>query len=117
MPAKLEVAYAAGLPDTTLADGGVWEVAVFTVPRDVKDERVQFAAGKYRQLFGDCLEAQGFEVLHMSKPVPDTRWPEPDPTIRRYAILAWCRRRPQEITVDIPDTAVPAFEGMGFSVK
>ena len=104
--------------DKTLEQNGCWQTAVFTVPAEVSDDRVQFSASKYKQRFGDTLEAQGWTVLAMNEPVLDTRKRVGGtaPDRRPYMVSAWCRRAPQQIKVDIPDHAVPDMKNMGLAL-
>lgn len=95
----------------------IWKSATFTVPVDVSDERVQFAADKYMGRFGDSLEKQEFQVLHMGKPAEDrgvvARGMTP-PDRRAYVVWAKVRRRPITITVDVPDEDIPLYEAAGY---
>ena len=108
--------------DRTLELGGVWERAWFTVPDDVSEERVQFAADKYMRKFGGWLEAKGFTVLAMREPIREPNrnlqalWTRTDGADRRrYVIWAWCRRRPIDLVMWVPDSAVAAMQGLGMS--
>lgn len=99
--------------------GWTWEKAVFSVPGDVTEEEVAFAAPKYRNKFGDHLETQGFEVLGMDGPTRDgsvlgVGITAPDR--RRYVIWAKVRRRPVEVKVNIPDEDVPIYQEAGFKL-
>ena len=108
--------------DRTLELGGVWERAWFSVPSTVNEERVQFAADKYMRKFGNWLEAKGFTVLAMRKPVAEPNkdlralWAKESmdgPDRRRYVIWAWCRRRPIDVVMWVPDSAVAQMQGLG----
>lgn len=102
--------------DRSLVDGGVWERATFTVPADVPDERVQEAAHKYRSKAADVLQAQGFTILEMVGPQVTVRPGDP-PDRRRYDILSFVKRRPVEMTFDVPDQAVKALQKKGLKLK
>lgn len=93
--------------DRTLQEGGVWRRACFTVPVSVSEERVQFYADKYRRKFGNFLEKEGFDVLWMSQPLVYTGRLPVEGGRREYKVFAWCRRRPIELKVDVPDILVP----------
>lgn len=98
----------------------IWDKATFTVPDDVPEERVQFAADKYRRKYGDILEGQGFEVLEMEQPHMDeglVAQGTVDPNRRPYVIWARVRRRPVLTTIDAGDREVPAFEKAGFRLR
>jgi hypothetical protein len=101
--------------DRSLLEDGFWRSAVFTVPGDVDEDRVQFSADKYMRKFGNQLEVEGFDVRLMTQPGLDRR---KSTTLtledrRAYVIWAWVKRRPSEIHVDIPDFAVSAMQDVG----
>jgi hypothetical protein len=100
-----------------VAQGGSWERASFTVPTGTSEERVQSVlADRKMSIFGDVLERQDFKVLMMAKPERvESRSLEPDRT--RYVIWAFCRRRPVEHNLWVPDAAVPAMERQGMELK
>ncbi len=114
----------AGLPQSTpivdksIQDGYTWEGGVFTVPSDVSDERVQNKAPEYRNKFGEQLEKKGFRVLDMRGPhvIPQHVQALINPFRRKYRIVARVSRRPVDIKIDVPDSAVPALQGMGMKL-
>ena len=112
--------FGAGRPaDRSLVDGGCWQTATFTVPSTVPDARVtsKLVTDKYRRRFGDYLTRVGFEVLYMGEP-KEHAGPLPDPPDRRrYAIRAWCTRRPIETTLTVPDAAVPEMLRRGLRLS
>ena len=103
-------------PDNTLTQGYAWERAVFTVPADVTEERVQFSAYKYRNKFGDYLEGIGFEVLSMTEPEVDKQTGV-EPDRRRYTIWAQVKRRPVVQDIWVPDSRAAEFQKMGLKPK
>ena len=105
------------LPDLTLERGGTWEQASFTVPIDVPDERVQFLGDKYQLKFGKVLETEGLEVLWMSRPFTGKGKRPVDEDRRAYFVKAWCKRRPIEIHMDIPDNAVGDMIELGLKLQ
>lgn len=129
MRVKEEILRSAGLAadtalaDTSVEDGGVWQTAHFDVPSDTFHERVLLEGQKYRSKFGNQLEVVGFTVLQMSNPLKveqNERTPghlrvPPDRT--RYRLVAWCTRRPIEITIDLPDNQVEAALRAGAKLK
>ena len=97
--------------------GGVWETASFTVPKGTSHERVMFKKDVYMARFGESLEQQGFEVLHMGDPEPVSRQaPWIDEDRKKYRIKAWVRRRPVTSTFDVPDAAVPDMQAVGMKL-
>ena len=97
----------------------VWKSATFTVPAEVSEERVQFAADKYRLKFGKALELEGWRVLDMEQPTLDRSvlaHGTTDPDRRRYQIWAKVTRRPVEVRIDVPDEDVPIYLNAGFKL-
>ena len=93
--------------------------SVFTVPEDVPHERVLFNQDKYQVKAGDVYEKQGFTVLWMSDAEIDSRQSVVggcDPDRRPYRIRSYCRRRPVEITMDIPEEAIPEAQRLGMKL-
>lgn len=101
--------------DRTLIDGGFWDKAVFTVPDDTPDERVQFVASKYMERFGKYLEGQGFTVKEMLKP-QISGFPT-EKGRRRYVIFAFVSREPIELTTMIPEILIPEMQVRGLKLK
>ena len=98
----------------------IWRKGTFTVPDTVSEDRVQFAASKYRNTFGQALEVEGFEVLGIEGPYQDHSMVAEamvDPNRRPYCMRAKVRRRPEEIRVDVPDEDVPVYQASGFTLK
>ena len=95
---------------------GVWESAVFTVPHDTTQDKVDFHAHKYMQRAGEAWEHQGFTVLKLTKPAPDKVPMGVDPDRKRYVMWGFLRRKPQEITVEVPDAAVPTLTRQGMNL-
>lgn len=105
------------VPDLSLIQGGLWERRIFTVPKDTPEERVQFHADRYMKRAGDSLEMEGFQVIYMKRPHID-RCPYPeDGDRKRYVIMAWVRRRPVELTMDIPEEMIPSALASGMRFK
>ena len=102
--------------DRSLAENGVWERASFTVPASTPEERVMAAAGKYQNNFGKYLEAKGFTVLHMTPPLPANDAIEPEPDRKKYFIYARAKRRPQEVSIMVPDDAVNDMMNLGMKL-
>ena len=95
----------------------VWDHATFTVPDNVSEDRVQFAASKYQLKYGKSLEKQGLRVLEMGKPevnrgIVARGTTEPDR--RPYVIWAKVTRRPVEVRMEVPDEDVGLFQKAGF---
>ena len=106
--------------DQTIAQGGTWERASFTVPTGTPEERVQSVlAERKMSIFGDVLERQDFKVLMMAKPerVQSRSLERFEPDRTRYVIWAFCRRRPVEHNLWVPDAAVPAMQRLGMELK
>ena len=103
--------------DRSLIDNGVWERATFTVPSDVSDERVQESARKYRSKAASAWEAQGFTIMEMLGPNVAESMPGDPPDRKRYSIFGFLRRRPVELTFDVPDVAVVALAEKGLKPK
>lgn len=101
--------------DRSLIEDGLWRSATFTVPEEVGEDRVRFAADRYQRKFGNQLEAEGFDVRLMAEPEVDKRRSTTlTPEDRRaYVIWAWVKRRPVDFHVEIPDDYVPAMEDVG----
>lgn len=100
-------------PDQTF----VWEKASYTVPGEVSEERVQATADKYKRKFGKALEFQGWTVLGFDGPTLDRSVIAQglcDPDRRRYVLYAKVTRRPETITVDVPDEDVVFYQRAGF---
>ena len=116
--------------DATLAQGGVWQTMVFTVPLSISDERVQDAGAKYRNIFGAHLEERGkkekddTKVVAMKGPTrvhqseSSSVWAQGliDPTRKKYRVWAFVTRRPTAIHIDLPDALVPAAQEMGMKL-
>lgn len=103
----------------TLEQMFVWQKASYTVPGAVSEERVQATGDKYRRKFGKSLESEGWRVLGMEGPTLDRSvlaYGLTDPDRRRYIIYAKVTRRPETITVDVPDEDVPLYEKAGFKL-
>ena len=120
---QADVARKAGLPenapivDQTVARGFTKETAVYKVPLDTSEELVQFRADKYKRVFGHNLEAQGFQIHSISKPILDTRpHVKCNPDEKQYAMLAICSRRPVTTRFEVPDAAVPELLKLGASL-
>lgn len=101
--------------------GYIWQRGSFTVPADVSDERVQFAADKYRRKFGAILERgkYGFRVLEMIGPHEDkgaVKKATTDSDRRAYVIWAKVTRRPVTFHVEVPDEDVPMYQAAGFKL-
>lgn len=97
-----------------------WEHAVFTVPIETSEERMHMAAAGYRNKYGRSLEAEGWEVLGLDGPHVDTDiWAVGTcpPDRRPYVIYAKVRRRPETVTVDVPDEDVPLYEAAGYKLS
>ena len=104
----------------TPAQSYIWDKATFEVPSDVSEERVQFYAPKWRNIYGKQLEAEGFTVLALDGPkVYQGGLAEAivDPDRRRYVIWAKVRRRPALVHVDVPDAIVPGLVGDGLRLE
>ncbi|KKN67792.1 hypothetical protein LCGC14_0458250 [marine sediment metagenome] len=113
--------------DATLAQGGVWQTMVFTVPLSTPEDRVQAAGAKYRNIFGSLLEDRGkrdkddTKVLGMRGPTRVKQMESTstfaqgliDPTRKKYCVWAFVTRRPTALHMDIPDALVPAAQEMG----
>ena len=129
-----KIVRSAGLPegtpiDATLAQGGVWQTMVFTVPLSISEERVQAAGAKYRNIFGSYLEDRGkkekdeTKVIAMKGPTrvhpseSTSVWAQGliDPTRKKYRVWAFVTRRPNAIHIDVPDALVPAAQEMGMT--
>jgi hypothetical protein len=102
--------------DKSLQRGYVDERASFTVPASTPEERVMAAAGKYQNNFGKYLEAKGFTVLHMTPPLLANDVIEPEPDRKKYFIYARAKRRPQEISIMVPDDAVNDMMNLGMKL-
>ena len=102
--------------DKSLQRGYVDERASFTVPASTPEERVMAASGKYQNNFGKYLEAKGFTVLHMTPPLPANDAIEPEPDRKKYFIYARAKRRPQEVSIMVPDDAVNDMMNLGMKL-
>lgn len=96
---------------------GIWQTATFDVPDGTPEESVQFRSDKYMLKFGDNLESQGFTVKMMSRPEPYKGRVPTEEGRKRYRIWAFVKRRPIEMTMDIPDIAVPEMLDLGLKLK
>ena len=97
----------------------VWEKASYTVPGEVSEERVQATGERYRRKLGKLLEWQGWTVLGFDGPIWDRSiisYGLTDPDRRRYVLYAKVTRRPQTITVDVPDEDVAIYQKAGFKL-
>lgn len=103
--------------DLSLIHNGFWERRVFTVPTDTPEERVELVADRYMQRAGDSLEREGFRVIYMQKPHLDRCPYLEDEDRKRYVIMAWVRRRPVEITMDIPEVMIPSALASGMQLN
>lgn len=104
----------------TPAQSFIWDKATFDVPVDTPEERVQFYASKWRNIYGKRLEAEGFTVLALDGPkVYKGELAEAivDPDRRRYVIWAKVRRRPTLVHVDVPDAIVPGLVEDGLTLE
>ena len=96
---------------------GVWKRASFTVPTETTDERIQFVKDRYMGFWGSILEQDGWTVMAMRNPHQVRRYQIDAPDRKRYAIWAWCKRRPITYTIDMPDEWVTEAEKFGFRLK
>lgn len=102
-----------------------WEKGVFTVPDSVSEERVQFAAEKYRVKYMEYLETPqphgpGFRVLDMDGPHEDRSvvgLGVTDQDRRRYVIWAKVTRAPVVFRSDVGDDDVPLYIACGWKLK
>ena len=103
--------------DRSLIDGGFWERATFTVPAETPDERVQSNADKYTRRAAKVFEAQGCQILDVTKPIVSLGHLVTDDDRRRYDIFFWCRRKPITYTFEIPEQAIPLMQEKGMKLK
>ena len=106
-----------GIIDRSLEQGGYWERATFTVPADVSDERVQSSADKYTAKAAKVFEAQGCTVLSFTKPFVSLGHLVTDDDRRRYDIFFWLRRKPENITLPVPEQLIPEFQSKGWKLN
>jgi hypothetical protein len=117
-PAYVKALLGKGQVDTSLSDAGVWKTAGFTVPAFTPQDKIEFAADRYRRKFGMSLEKEGFDVLWMGQPFKNELTMIPvDGDRERYEIKAWCKRRPKEVSILVPDAGVPEMQAMGLKLK
>ncbi|KKM68982.1 hypothetical protein LCGC14_1455460 [marine sediment metagenome] len=100
--------------DRTLINGGFWERATFTVPKDVSDERVQSYADKYTAKGGKAFEAQGFTVLKVTTPRVSLSHLVTEADRRRYDIYFFLKRKPVEVRVEVPEILHPHMLAKGY---
>ena len=103
----------------TPAHEWVWERASFTVPKEVSEERVRLVADKYLRKFGKALEQKGFNVLEFDGPNIDksvVAMGMTEPDRRAYVLWAKVTRRPQIVTVNVPDEDVSLYQKAGFKL-
>lgn len=103
----------------TPAQAYVWEKAVFTVPIETSEERVQAAAPRYKKRFGEYLETEGFRIVEFDGPCQDKTVVAAgitEPDRRRYVLWAKVTRRPREVRVDVPDEDVEIYQRSGFKL-
>lgn len=103
--------------DHSLVEGGFWERATFTVPADTPDERVQFHADKYIARAAQVFEAQGSQVLKVTKPIVSLGYLPTDDDRRRYDIFFWLRRKPITYELEIPEQLIPDMQKKGLKLK
>ncbi len=101
--------------DKSLLDGGFWERATFTVPKDVSDERVQSYADEYTRRGGEAFENQGYTVLKVTPPRVSLSHLITEADRRRYDIYFFLRRTPTMLGVQVPEALHPQMLKMGFS--
>lgn len=104
--------------DRTLEQGGVWEHASFT---RADKAPVEFDDDPYLRRFGKHLEAQGFTVMAMQTPDGCAkgacpRWRPTDEGRDLYHLWAWCKRRPVDHTLYVPDRYVPRLAATGLAL-
>lgn len=100
--------------EKTLRDGGFWERATFTVPKDVPDERVQFKADKYTRKAGKVFEAQGFTIRKVTPPRVSLSHLVTEADRRRYDIFFFLTRTPILGRIEVPEELDPRMLAMGF---
>ena len=103
----------------TPAQTWVWEKASYTVPNTVSEERVRDTAWRYKRKWGKSLEFQGWMVLEIGEPELDrsvVAFGLCDPDRRRYVIYAKVTRRPQTITLDVPDADIAIYQKAGWKL-
>lgn len=95
-----------------------WKRGIFTVPATTSRERVELVADKYMARFGNALEKEGYTVLRMTEPKPDTslskHWVDPDRI--QYVMWALIEQRPFEIHFDVEDELVPEMVKLGLKL-
>jgi hypothetical protein len=103
--------------DTSLRDGGVRLHASLEVPDGVSADRMEFTGSKYRNSAGQAWEGEGFTVKLVQGPerclMNCKGWIPTDLDRNRYHVLGWGVRRPETVTLDIPDESVASMQGKG----
>ena len=100
-----------------IKQGGVWEMAKFSVPIETPDERVQMVAGEYMKRAGEGFRKQGFTVHEMKRPqVSNLLSFTAGPGRKTYYINVFVSRRPNELTIPIPDYAVLEMQKAGLKL-
>ena len=95
---------------------GVWESAKYTVPVNTPEDKIDFHADKYVQRAGEAYEKRGFQVLQMEKPRPDKMPIGVEPDRKSYVIWIYVRRKPQQVTINVPDASVPTLLRQGMKL-
>ena len=93
---------------------------VYTVPVDVAEDRIEFSASNYRNKAGTHMESKGWTVLELAGPFKDTRLVAQGtvpPDRKQYVIWGAFRRRPEDVTVEVPDRDVEAYLRAGYKLK
>lgn len=96
-----------------------WRRGSFTVPLKTSEERVQLVADRYMRRFGEALEREGFRVLKMLDPRPDSGAALlfADPDRKQYVMWALVSRAPFQLHLEVRDEDVPEMEKLGMRVR
>ena len=98
--------------------GATLEHAHYDVPISVPHERVMEYADKYMRKAGNAFESMGYTVLDIESPRQVKYGKDPgDKDLKRYCIRAWCRKRPKDVIIRVPDEAVPSLLKQGMKLK